>query len=132
MMSYLLKGAPVPIYATVGDATDHAFIGNWTHSHDFSAYFASCAPAQCTYFLTVTPSFAATFSVVLGLLGGLNVSLRILIQSATRVILWVASRRQRSISKFTGSANDEVALTAIPASANVVPETPTAVDEKPV
>lgn len=95
--SELLQGLTAT-YPTINDALNNAFITNWTFSIDYSQYFAQCAPTQCTYFQVQSTPVIEALSVVIGLLGGLSISIRLLVQTLAAGIAALYSWRCRCAS----------------------------------
>lgn len=105
MMSFLIQsfGVPrfivlqllsglTPTYETVIDALNNGFVQNWTHVSDFGKYFEQCSPTQCTYFQLQTTPIIEAVSVVIGLLGGLSISLRLFVEACTSIVSFFFDR----------------------------------------
>lgn len=91
-------------------------LGNWTHSVNYESYFSQCSPSQCTYIQEATTPVIEAVSVVIGLLGGLSISVRLFVESAAWVLQAVLARcgGQRFLlpSKLSGKSK-EPDLTAV-------------------
>lgn len=72
-------------------------IEEWNMQANFDGFYSVCMPTTCTYTYDQRLNIVYVAATVVGLLGGLTVSLRILIQLAAQLILLVApiARRQR-------------------------------------
>ena len=69
------------------------FIEYWNQSLYYSSYFALCQPTSCSYDLIRRNSILESITIVLGLVGGLSVTLRILISSLAAVYATFVQRR---------------------------------------
>ena len=65
------------IDTTLDSIISQLFIEYWTDSISFKNYFEQCAPIECTYTFEGRFSFAYILSTVLGIIGGLSVTLKI-------------------------------------------------------
>ena len=74
------------------------FIEYWEQSLNYSSYFAGCQPMSCSYEIIRRNSVLESTTVVLGLVGGLSVSLRILIPLLGALYRAFARRRQLTLS----------------------------------
>ena len=74
------------------------FIEYWEQSLNYSSYFAGCRPNTCTYEIMRRNSVLESITTVLGLVGGLSVSLRILIPLFGALYRAFARRTQLTFS----------------------------------
>ena len=81
--------------STIGSLFSQFFIEYWNQSLNYSSYFSLCQPTSCTYEIFRSNSLLGTATLVLGLMGGLSVSLRILIPSIVTIVLGLARTRQQ-------------------------------------
>lgn len=91
----MFKGAPTPVFATAGEASLNAYLASFNYSSDYASYYSLCAPSECHYIITVQTPVLTAFSVVLGVLGGITVSARILILASTQLIVFFCGLRPR-------------------------------------
>jgi hypothetical protein len=68
--------------STINTLLQELFIEYWSQSLNYSAYFALCQPATCTYDIFRRNSALEIITIVLGLVGGLAVSARVLVPFA--------------------------------------------------
>ena len=64
---------------TLNTLFDRLMIEEWTMESDFEAYYQECAPTSCTYTLERRMDLGYVFTTIIGLLGGLSVSLQLLV-----------------------------------------------------
>ena len=87
------------IGSPLGTLLSELFIEEWRQSVSYSSYFTLCQPISCSYEILRSNSVLETTTLVLGLVGGLSVSLRILIPLfATLYIDFNRGRRERRTS----------------------------------
>ncbi|CAF1375969.1 unnamed protein product [Adineta steineri] len=55
------------------------FIESWAPSVNYSSYFTKCQPASCSYTISQRNNLVETITIIVSLIGGLSVSLRILV-----------------------------------------------------
>ncbi|CAF1573372.1 unnamed protein product [Adineta steineri] len=67
------------IHSTIGSIFEEMFIESWKESTNYSSYFAQCQPVSCSYKAVRRDSLLETITRIIGLIGGLFVSLRILV-----------------------------------------------------
>ncbi|CAF4129948.1 unnamed protein product, partial [Adineta steineri] len=67
---------------TIENLAKNLFIEDWSKETLFSAYYAKCAPALCTYTFTERNSFLKVLTTLLGVYGGITVALRMCIPYA--------------------------------------------------
>jgi hypothetical protein len=65
--------------STIGALLAELFIEYWNQSLNYSSYFAQCQPASCSYEILRSNSLLETITTVVGIIGGLSISLRILV-----------------------------------------------------
>ena len=101
---------PNPIYSVVADAIDAAFIVGITLDYRYTnngssqieaAYYQSCAPYQCTWFIAYKKTFLEVMIIVFGLLGGIHAALFVVIN-----IIGAIYKKVRGI-EFAHERNDE-------------------------
>lgn len=73
---------------TLGTIFDHLLIETWEIQSNFEGYFNICAPAMCTYTITQQLDVFYTIATIVGLLGGLLVTFRLLVLVFARLIQW--------------------------------------------
>ena len=67
------------INSTIGSIFTEMFIESWDESTNYSSYFTQCQPASCSYKILRRDSLPEIITRIIGLIGGLSVSLRILV-----------------------------------------------------
>lgn len=67
------------INTTVRSLLSAMFIESWNQSINYSSYFTQCQPLSCSYQVSQHNSLLETVIRIIGLIGGLSVSLRILV-----------------------------------------------------
>ncbi|CAF3572702.1 unnamed protein product [Rotaria sp. Silwood1] len=71
---------PLEILASMGFVNEWIYIGNYT------LYYDQCQPEICTYTIDNTLYLIARVNLIIGLIGGLNVLLRLLVPSLIKII----------------------------------------------
>ena len=61
----------------IGHIFEQQMIEQWDTVKNFSAYYATCAPAECTYTLSRRNDFVYVMIVIIGLFGSLAIVMRI-------------------------------------------------------
>lgn len=64
--------------STVASIIDEQMIDQWNNEVDFATYYKICAPAQCTHTFIGYENFFYIVTLLMGLLGSLNIALRII------------------------------------------------------
>ena len=64
-------------------------IEEWQFSIDYDDYYAACAPTSCTYTISRQLGIIYMVTTIVGLFGGLSVSLRIIIPIVAQLIYWI-------------------------------------------
>ncbi|CAF3833487.1 unnamed protein product [Rotaria sp. Silwood1] len=65
---------------------NNLMVEEWNITGNFDGYYKACAPVSCTYSSAQRLNIIDLVTTIVSLIGGLTVSLRLLIQLATRVI----------------------------------------------
>ncbi|CAF1007772.1 unnamed protein product [Adineta steineri] len=98
-------GSRYTINSTVESLVSQMFIESWSNSTNYSSYFAQCQPASCSYTISQRNNLVETITRIVGLIGGLSVSLRILVPFL--VIAYIAiirrlwSQHQEAVPELT-------------------------------
>ncbi|CAF1303056.1 unnamed protein product [Adineta steineri] len=91
--------------STIGSLLSEMFIESWSESTNYSSYFAQCQPSSCSYTISQRNSLLEILTTLVGLIGGLSVSLRILVpflvMACIGVIQRLFSQRQRTLTEAT-------------------------------
>ena len=87
--------------STIGTLFSELFIESWELSLNYSSYFARCLPMSCSYEIMRRNSIVEGITIVLGLVGGLSVSLRILIPLLGALYRALFARRRQDILGIT-------------------------------
>ena len=89
----------------ISSLLDASFIEHWNRNISYEKYFAFCAPTRCHYTYAKTNDALYIITTLLGLYGGLTVSLRFLIWNASRVFYMIKrhlGRRPTPVVSFVG------------------------------
>lgn len=80
------------------DIFDQSMVEQLDIAKHFSAYYAACAPVECTYALPQRNAFIYVITMIIGLFGGLAVGIRtlspIMIKFGRYIHLWFIKRNQ--------------------------------------
>ena len=76
----------------IGTLITELFIERWSNTSSYDAYFAACAPIECRYEYATRNDLLYVVTTLLGLYGGLTVSLRFITWNLTRVYRWMKAR----------------------------------------
>ncbi|CAF4968095.1 unnamed protein product, partial [Rotaria sp. Silwood1] len=74
---------------TISVMVSNLLIEEWQFNIDFDDYYAACAPATCTYTISGRLDIIYIVTSIVGLVGGLSSSLRIIIPFVAQLIYWV-------------------------------------------
>ncbi|CAF1335115.1 unnamed protein product [Adineta steineri] len=80
------------INSTIGSLLSEMFIESWSESTNYSSYFDQCQPSSCSYTIPQRNSLLETITRIVGLIGGLSVSLRILVPFMVMACMGVIRR----------------------------------------
>ena len=80
----------------VQNMVDFLFVEQWQVDNSYSAFYRQCSPSYCSYTIEERNSPLFILSRVLGLYGGLTVSLRFIIPQLIRIVLHVKTRCHRN------------------------------------
>ena len=88
-------------HSTINSMLSELFIEYWNQSLNYSSYFALCKPVSCSYDIFRKNNVMETITIVLGLIGGLAISLNILIPFGVTLFVSFIRRQQqqRTISE---------------------------------
>lgn len=70
----------------LGTLFEQLMVEEWNIQGDFNGYYEACAPTSCTYVTIQRLSIIDLVTTIVGLIGGLSISLRLLIELTTRII----------------------------------------------
>ncbi|CAF3929747.1 unnamed protein product [Rotaria sp. Silwood1] len=79
---------------------EELMVENWTNLISYDSYFNQCAPQYCTYSVTQRGDILFLVTILLGLFGGLNVSLKLLIPFLVQLGSWLSTHRRRCCYAF--------------------------------
>lgn len=74
---------------TIEVIVSNLMIEEWQFDIDYDNYYAACAPTSCTYTISEQLDIIYTVTAIVGLFGGLSLSLRIIIPIVAQLIIWV-------------------------------------------
>lgn len=78
-------------------------VEEWQFSIDYEHYYASCAPSSCTYTISRRLDIIYIITTIVGLFGGVSLSLRIIIPIVAELIYWVfITRPERHVVENRG------------------------------
>ncbi len=63
-------------------------IEEWSHEASYSFFYEQCDPLYCTYSVNERRDIIFIITTLIGVFGGLNVVLKLLIPLAVRALLW--------------------------------------------
>lgn len=75
-----------PSTTKIGTLIDHLFVEEWLNSTDYSAYYELCSPQACYYTYTTRYNILYKVTFILGLYGGITISLRFIVAHAFRIV----------------------------------------------
>lgn len=81
--------------STINSISSELFIEYWEQSLNYSSYFIHCQPTSCSYKILQRNNLFATITIIIGLIGGLSVSLRILVPIVVAICFYLVRRRQQ-------------------------------------
>ena len=85
--------------STVQDLVDQLMIDTWNSSTMYNQYYNECQPAQCTYSYETRNDLVFIITTLIGLVGGLTTSLKIVIPRLVKLIRdFLLKRRQVDLS----------------------------------
>lgn len=63
------------------------FIEEWSNTTNYSAYYEKCSPRACYYVETQYNTFIYTITFLLGLYGGMTISIRLIVTYAFKILI---------------------------------------------
>ncbi|CAF1532558.1 unnamed protein product [Adineta ricciae] len=81
---------------TVRDMVDQLFVEEWMVNRSYSSFYDQCSPISCSYQIQRDEYVIYTISKVLGLYGGLTISLKLIIPFIIKIIFKIQNRFQRN------------------------------------
>ncbi|CAF1136735.1 unnamed protein product [Adineta steineri] len=88
-------------YERIDKIVNNLFIESWTNESLFDSYFDHCRPLECQYSYKTRFSLIYTITTILGLIGGINTALRlllpILVKSIFSISNFVFRRRHQNV-----------------------------------
>ncbi|CAF0902185.1 unnamed protein product [Adineta steineri] len=97
------------INSTIGSLLSEMFIESWSNSTNYSSYFAQCQPSSCSYTIPQRNSLLETITRIVGLIGGLSVSLRILVPFLVMICVGII---RRLLSRYQQAPVESTARTS--------------------
>ena len=88
--------------STIASIIDTQMIDRWNNTVDFSVYYEACAPTHCTYSFVGHDNFLYVITLLIGLIGGLNMALRIIAPLLIKIGHYLIQR----FSKKTNQPNN--------------------------
>ena len=71
----------------IGTLIEELFIEEWLNTTNYSAYYETCSPRVCYFMKTGHNTFVYTLTLLLGLYGGMSVSIRLLVTYSFKI--WI-------------------------------------------
>lgn len=87
--------------ATVQYLLENLMVDRWKTNIYYQKYYQVCAPRLCTYSITTKPNLIFVITTIIGLFGGLNVALKLLVPKSVQLILSILSRQQNRVRPCT-------------------------------
>jgi hypothetical protein len=92
--------------STIESLANNLFIQSWTNDSSFESYFNHCHPLTCQYTYERRLDFISIVTAIIGLIGGINVFLRLLLPYVVNLVttIWnyiLHRQRGQSISRRT-------------------------------
>lgn len=85
---------------TLEKIMDRGLIDEWEFSSSYDDYYAACAPAICTYTLSQRLDIIYIVTTIVGTVGGLTITLRLLVLFMAYLIHWIMNTcRERSVEE---------------------------------
>ena len=81
---------------TIRYIIDKKMIDRWVISKNFSSYYSTCAPIECSYKILQRNTFIDIIGILLGLYGGLTVALRFIAPKLVQIFTSLYARCFRS------------------------------------
>ncbi|CAF0883031.1 unnamed protein product [Adineta ricciae] len=82
--------------STIEEIFSQLFIEEWITSHNYTDYFARCAPKQCTYNVMQRFDMPYMITMMLGFGGGLSVVLEVILPPIVKLLRrWLRKRERR-------------------------------------
>ena len=78
---------------TLGVIIDELMVDEWKWTIHYDKYYSVCSPTKCTYSITGTNSLIEIVTILIGLIGGLVISLRLIIPLLVRFVRWAMTSR---------------------------------------
>ncbi|CAF4146509.1 unnamed protein product, partial [Adineta steineri] len=83
-----------PRNSSINSISSELFIEFWNQSLNYSSYFAHCQPQSCSYTILQRNNLITTITIIIGLIGGLSASLRIIVPVVVKIYFYLIGRRQ--------------------------------------
>lgn len=94
------------INSTLASIMDEQMIDRWDNTVDFASYYTICAPTQCTYTFVGYGNFLDIITLFIGLVGGLNIALRIIAPLVIQVVRYLMQKFSKNISQSSIAHED--------------------------
>ena len=92
-----------PVITPIDTLITELFIERWGNTTSYEAYYAACAPIECQYKYATRNDPLNVVTTLLGLYGGLTVSLRFITWNLTLLCRWVKNKHRSGRQNQTGS-----------------------------
>ncbi|CAF4180388.1 unnamed protein product, partial [Adineta steineri] len=83
-----------PRNSSINSISSELFIEFWNQSLNYSSYFDNCQPKSCSYTILQRNNLVTTITIIIGLIGGLSVSFRIIVPIVVTIYFYLIGRRQ--------------------------------------
>lgn len=98
---------PYGLNETVEHMIDRLFVDQWYMNYSYHNYFQRCHPTSCTYSFIQNFDILYTLTTVLGLYGGLSITLGLLIPFLLHTIFRIFEQKQTVVVPFSTATDQE-------------------------
>ena len=89
------------INSTIGEMFDHLMVDTWSETISVRAHFEACQPLTCTYSFVTRHDLIYILTALLGIIGGLNRVLRLIVPFIVRMAYKLFERRRNRVEVIT-------------------------------
>ena len=87
--------------STIAEMFDHLMVDTWSETISARAHFEACQPLTCTYSFVARHDLIYILTVLLGIIGGLNRLLRLIVPIIVRMTHTLFERRRNRVGVIT-------------------------------
>ena len=99
------------VNSTIKSIMDEQMVDQWNNTVDYAAYYTACAPTECTYTFVGQANFLYTITLLIALVGSLNIALRMiapLIIKISRSLIEKFSKKKKQPTIFHDNAQQSM------------------------